>query len=220
MQVAELVHMRNQLARLAGEHKSLRSDVLGLRDECVRLRQEHAQQEARPRSLQDELDAIVGRRIFYNLGGTQRFSDRDAGKRGQPINFLVSQDGPFIMTHYPVVMWRPSEPITAARFGRWRPVTSWPLPDQAINDDVIDLSWELVDGGSQRNFQNLAANPSFSRPDLALPLAVPTLFAPNTTIQFFPTYESISFAPPIAETDATRAGILAVTLPGYRIVNM
>ena len=118
------------------------------------------------------------------------------------------------MTHYPVVMWRPSEPVTAARFGRWRPVTSWPLPDQAINDDVIDLSWELVDGGSQRNFQNLAANPSFSRPDLALPLAVPTLFAPNTTIQFFPTYESISFAPPIAETDATKSRHLGGDAPG------
>lgn len=171
-----------------------------------------------PKSITNELDSIPGRRIFYNLSANLSFSESDAGNRGQPLNFLVSQDGPFVMTHYPVVFWRATQPDNATLFGRTRPPYSWPLPDQVIDGDIIDITWELVSGGSQRNFQNLPSSPLFSRPDASIPLPVPTLFAPNETIQFFPTFDAISFDAS-AEVPTTQ-GQLYVTLPGYRIVNM
>lgn len=206
--------VRGLLLRTMNEQRDLKRQLADITAECRALRH---QVESAPRSITDELDRIEGRRIAYSLNGTQRFTESEAGQRGQPINFLVSQDGPFVWTHQPQVMWRPSEPTTATRFGRWRPVYTWPLADQVLNEDVIDVSWELVDSGSQRNFQNLPTNPMFSRPDKAIPLSVPTLFAPNSTIQFFPTYEAINFS---TESTPTRAGILSVSLPGYRIVNM
>jgi len=171
-----------------------------------------------PKSITQEIDSIPGRRIFYNAVGVQSFTTADAGQRGQPINFLVSQDGPFIQTHYPLVVWRPSAPSNATNFGVTRPVCSWPLPDQVIDGDRVDLSYEFVSGGSQRNFQNLPAGPLFSRPDNFAPLPVPTLFSPNETIQVFLTFESIAFDTTVAEP--TTEGTLQVTLPGYRIVNM
>jgi len=210
----EAANLKSYLSRIAGEHREIKRQLADVAAEYKAFRK--ACEDA-PKSITAELDSIPGRRIAYNLNGIQRFTADDAGQRGQPINFLVSQDGPFVWTHEPRVIWRPSEPDTASRFGRWRPVYSWPLPDQVVDDDVVDISWELVDGGSQRNFQNLPTNPGFSRPDIAIPLSVPTLFAPNTTIQFFPTYESIDFS---AAGTPTTAGILSVTLPGYRIVNM
>ena len=174
--------------------------------------------EEQPRSITQEIDSIPGRRIFYSLSDRQQFDNTLAGRRGEPLNFLISQDGPFIMTHYPLAMWKPSAPDTATNFGAWRPVSTWPLPDQVLDTDLIDLSYEVVDGGSQRNFQNETVVPMFSRPDNLIPLPVPTLFAPNTVIQLFPTFERIAF-----DTGAdipTTAGDLAVSLPGYRIVNL
>ncbi len=176
-------------------------------------------------SITEEIDSIPGRRIFYNLNGEIEFDIADNGRRGQPINFLVSQDGPFIQTHYPMAIWRPSAPITATNFGLWRPVSSWPLPAQAVpasanfqlNEDIISISYEFVDGGSQRNMQNLPTPPLLSTPSNLVPLPVPTLFTPNTTIQFFPTYNSIRFSDgAVPPTE----GILAIALPGYRVVNM
>jgi hypothetical protein len=108
-------------------------------------------------------------------------------------------------------------------FGLWRPVTPFPLPDQFVigvtdgDSDLISISYEITDSGSQRNFQNEATPPVLSRPDLLVPLPVPTLFTPNTTIQFTPTYERILFNN--ATTPPTE-GRLVVALPGYRIVNM
>ncbi|MDX1421544.1 MAG: hypothetical protein R3322_00300 [Kiloniellales bacterium] len=175
-------------------------------------------------SITEEIDKIPGRRIFYNLNGTITFDISDDGRRGQPINFLVSQDGPFVMTHYPMAVWRPSAPDTATAFGLWRPVAAgWPLPLQAsaagqdFNTDLVAISWEMVDAGSQRNFQNLPTPAFLSRPDQLIPLSVPTLLVPNATAQFFPTYERILFNN--AATPPTE-GTLAVALPGYRIVNM
>ncbi len=175
---------------------------------------------ARPRSITDEIDSIPGRRIFYNLVGRDTFDINQNTLRGDAINFLVSQDGPFVMTHYPLVMWKPTLPTTATNFGNWSPVTSWPLPTQQVgaNQDRIDLSYEIVDGGSQRNFQNEDSHAWFSRPDNAMPLPVPTLFSPNTTIQFFPTFERILFAS-AAAIPATQ-GEIVINLPGYRIVNL
>jgi hypothetical protein len=172
-----------------------------------------------PRSITQEIDAIPGRRIYYFLGpesGGQLFTTALTGLRGNSMNFLVSQDGPFIQTHLPIVMWRPTAPDTTTNLGRWRPVYSWPLPDQVVDEDIIDISWELADAGSQRNFQNLPIPASFSRPDLLIPLSVPTLFNTNASIAFFPTYNAITFNSDVPPTQ----GELMVTLPGYRIVNM
>jgi len=203
------------LSQIAAQHRDMKRQLAEVLAEYGAVKKLVASQ---PKSITNELDSIPGRRIFYNLSDTLPFSDADAGRRGQPLNFLVSQDGPYIMTHYPIVMWRPIAPDTATLFGRWRPVYSWPLPDQVIDGDTVDISWEIVSGGSQRNFQNLPAAPIFSRPDTAIPLPVPTLFAPNETIQFFPTFNAINFDA-TAQVPTTQ-GELYVTLPGYRAVNM
>jgi hypothetical protein len=174
--------------------------------------------EEQPRSITQEIDSIPGRRIFYTLSDRVDFDDTLAGRRGDPLQFLISQDGPFIATHYPIAMWKPNAPDTATNFGAWRPVSTWPLPDQVLDTDLIDLSWELSDSGSQRNFQNEAAGPIFSRPDALFPLPVPTLFAPNTVISVWPTYERIAFADGVDEP--TTQGELYFGFPGYKIVNL
>jgi hypothetical protein len=172
-----------------------------------------------PRSITEEIDSLPGRRIFYNLSGRQAFDDSQLNTRADAISFFVSQDGPFVMTHYPLVMWKPSEPTTATNLGQWSPVTSWPLPAQQVaNQDNVNLSYEFFDGGSQRAFNNEVAAPLFSRPDALQPLPVPTLFAPNANINFFATYEDIFFD---GDSEVpTTGGKLVVTLPGYRIVNL
>jgi hypothetical protein len=172
-----------------------------------------------PRSITEEIDALPGRRIFYNLSGRQSFTIAQLNTRADAISFFVSQDGPFVMTHYPLVAWKPNLPSTADNLGQWSPPTSWPLPlQQATEQDNINLSYEFFDGGSQRAFNNEVAAPLFSRPDNLAPLPVPTLFAPNANIQFIPTYEDIFFdgTPNVPTT----GGQLVVTLPGYRIVNL
>lgn len=199
----------------------IRSQLDPIKKEIIKLRNENDQFKAvlinRPKSLTEELDAIPGRRLFYTLSGTQTFTTAQAAQRGQPINFLISQDGIFVMTHYPAIMWKTDLPTNATDFGRWRPVASWPLPTQQLTTNFIDISYEISDGGSQRNFQNLPVNPCLiSRPDNMIPLPVPTPFAPNTTIQLTPTYEAITFG----GSTATTEGTLVVALPGYKIVNM
>jgi len=172
-----------------------------------------------PRSITEEIDALPGRRIFYNLSGRQSFTIAQLAQRNEPVSFTVSQDGPFVMTHYPLVMWKPNLPSTADNLGKWSPVASWPVPvQQETNQDSINLSYEFFDGGAQRAFNNELAAPLFSRPDNLAPLPVPTLFAPNANVQFFPTYEDIEFA--AGATVATTGGQLVVTLPGYRIVQL
>jgi len=173
----------------------------------------------RPRSITEEIDSIEGRRIFFNLTDRISFTITQDGLRGDPLQFLISQDGPFVMTHYPLVAWKPNAPVNATNFGQWSPVSSWPLPaQQSADQDSINLSYEFTDSGSQRNFNNEAAAPLFSRPDNLAPLPVPTLFSPNSTMQFFPTYEDIFFDPD--STEPSTGGELVVTLPGYRIANM
>lgn len=172
------------------------------------------------RSTTEEIDAIQGRRIYYPLVGRISFTAAQAGTRGLPITLKVSQDGPFIQTAWPLAIWKPNEPSNAANFGRWRPPYSWPLPDQVLNTDIIDISWEIVDSGSQRVFQSEAVPPLFSRPDQLLELPVPTLFSPSSNVQFIPTYEAINFNPGGEGEIATTGGELVVVLPGYKIVNM
>ena len=172
-----------------------------------------------PRTITEEIDALPGRRIFYNLSGRQSFTIAQNGIRNEAISFQVSQDGPFVMTAYPLVAWKPNLPATADNFGRWSPPYSWPLPaQQEPNQDHIDLSWEFFDGGAQRAFNNETAVPLFSRLDHKEELPVPTLFAPNTNVNFIPTYEDIFFNG--AAAIPVEGGSLVVTLPGYRIVNL
>ncbi|MHC4175877.1 MAG: hypothetical protein ACYSWU_00110 [Planctomycetota bacterium] len=176
-----------------------------------------------PKSITDEIDKIPGRRVEYMLCGEQTFAIAQNGLRGNPIPMQVSQDGPFIGTHYPVCMWYPSLPSNGVYWGFWRPVwAGWPLPDQAngavdFDEDIIAISYEISDGGSQRNFQNSERPPLLSMPGNAIPLPVPTLWTPNTVVNFTPIYQRILFS---VETPATTQGTLVVGFPGYRIVNM
>lgn len=202
-----------QFRKLQAEHNEMRGAYQAIKDMVVGSR-----------SITQEIDAIPGRRIYYNLTGRIAFTIADDGRRGQPINMLISQDGPFVQTHYPFAIWRPSAPAGATLFGLWRPVSSWPLADQAnggvaddLDEDLISISYEITDSGSQRNFQNEAVPPVLSRPDMLAPLPVPTLFTPNSTIQFTPTYERILFN---NSTTPPTEGTLVVCLPGYRVVNM
>lgn len=215
-------YVRQAISTVTGKVNQLQQQLAALKQQNELLGKIVAQQ---PRSITQEIDKIQGRRIFFNLTGRVAFTLADNGRRGQPVLFQVSQDGPFVMTHYPFAIWLPTAPATATLFGLWRPVSAWPLPDQAsggavpedLDEDIISISYELIDSGSQRNFQNEAAPPILSRPDNMVPLPVPTLFTPNAAMQFTPTYERILFnnqgVPPTE-------GNLVVCLPGYRIVNM
>ena len=175
-----------------------------------------AQLTQRPRTIAEEIDRIPGRRIEGVLSGEVAFDADDEFNRGQPIVIQVSQDGPFVMTHYPLVLWRPSAPENATNFQRWRPVSTFPLPDQVVDTDIIDLMYEMFDGGAGRMFQNEPRGPLFSRPDNIVPCPVPTLWSPNAAINFIPTYLNFTWD---AVTPPT-AGILHVDLIGYRIVNL
>lgn len=214
MNPTEVVQLQAHLASISAKHRIIERELSNIRAEYASFRKAC---ESTPQSPTAEIDSIPGRRLFYDLVGGQTFDATFAGQRAQPINFLVSQDGPFVMTHYPLVLWKPSAPNNATRFGQWRPVASWPLPDQVVDDDRIDLSWEFVSGGSQRNFQNLPRGPMFSRPDNMVPLPIPTLFSPNETIQLILTYESVVFS---AADVPTTQGTISASLSGYRIVNM
>ena len=172
---------------------------------------------SRPRSPTEVIDSIPGRRIESMLSGEIDFDINSQGRVGLPVTIQVSQDGPFVATHYPMVLWRVSAPDTATNLGFWRPVTTFPLPDQVIDTDVIDLQYQIVDGGAQRNFQNNPRGPIFSRPDVLQPLPMPTLWAPNSVIQFIPTYQRITFN---GSPTAATGGVLHVDIPGYRIVNL
>lgn len=172
--------------------------------------------QSRPTTVQEEIDAQPGRRIESRLGGEVGFDASNLGQNGLPVNILVSQDGPFIMTHYPIVLWYPSN-TGATNFGRWRPVSSYPLPTQQLGTDIIDIKYQLTDGGSQRLLQNVPSSPVLSTPDNIVPCPIPTVWSPNTTIVFTPFYNAINFS---GAGTATSAGILHVDLIGYRIVNM
>lgn len=204
--------LRKMLDRQRATEAQLRQ-VLDKYEEFVRACEDQ------PRSITQEIDSIAGRRIYYTLNARQNFTIAQNGLRGAAMAFLVSQDGPFIQTHYPIAAWLPNAPADATNFGAWRPVSTWPLPDQVLDTDLIDLSYEVLDSGSQRNFQNEPTGPMFSRPDNLIPLPVPTLFAPNTTVQIVPTYERIAFNTTQGQT-ATTGGSLWIGLPGYRIVNL
>jgi hypothetical protein len=196
------------LRKLSSRQDKLDTDLRGILKACMEA----------PRSITEEIDALPGRRIFYNLSDEVDFTIEQDGLRGDPLQVLVSQDGPYIMTGYPVLSWRPTAPAGATNFGQWSAIYSWPLPaqDQPLRDS-INLSYELIDSGSQRKFDNEPSAPITSRFDSIQPLPVPTLFSPNTVISLFPTYEDIAFA---ATAVPAVGGTLRLTLPGYRIINL
>jgi hypothetical protein len=202
------------------DNAALRQALAPFKQEIMRLRQEMdilKEAAKKPRTVQEEIDAIPGRRLFYTLVGTVLFDITVNGRQGNPAQMLVSQDGPFIMTHYPMILWKPTLPSSATNFGRWRPVCSAQLPTQTIAADFIDISYQFIDTGSQRNFQSSPVPGGLlSQPENVIPLPVPSLFTPNTTIAVTPTYEAITFS---GSTPPTQ-GQLVVALPGYRIVNM
>jgi hypothetical protein len=171
---------------------------------------------SRPRSVAEEIDSIPGRRIEACLCGVVLFDINDLGQRGQPVIMQVPQDGPFIQTHYPMVLWKPTSPDNTTNLGRWRPISTFPLPDQVVDADIIDILYEMQDGGNGRLFQNEARGPLLSRPDNIVPVPVPTLWAPNTAVNFIPTYNAITWN---SDTPPTE-GQLHVTIPGYHIVNL
>ena|SRR5574338_141813 len=170
----------------------------------------------RPLSVSEQIDRIPGRRIETVLSGEVTFTAANEGQRGNPITIQVSQDGPFIMTHYPMALWRPTLPTNATNYNLWRPVTTFPLPDQVVDTDIIDIMYELADGGSQRNFQNAPRGPMLSRPDNIVPCPVPTEWAPNSALVFTPTYNKLTWN----GTTPPTQGTLHVDFIGYRIVNL
>ena len=190
--------------------------IQNLQSQVAQLIQVVNAQQSRPRSIQEEIDAINGRRIESTIGGEVTFTANDVGQRATPIVIPVSQDGPFIMTHYPLVLWRPTAPDNATNLNRWRPVSTFPLPDQVVDTDIIDILYELNDGGSQRFMQNTPRGPLFSRPDNIVPTPIPTLWPANASIVFQPTYLALTWN----GTTPPTQGTLHVDLIGYLIVNL
>lgn len=180
------------------------------------LTQRIGQLQSSPTTVQEEIDAQPGRRIESVLSGEVQFSAADVNQRATPITIQVSQDGPFVMTHYPMAVWYPVAPSNTTNLNRWRPVSSAYLPTQQVTTDFIDIKYELNDGGSQRQMQNAPRGPMLSRPDNLVPAPLPTLWSPNAAIIFQPTYLSLTWNSGVPPT----AGILHVDLIGYRIVNL
>lgn len=191
--------------------------IVGLQNTVNQLIAQVNSLQTKPDTVWDEINRTPGRWIESTLSGEVTFTISDLGKRATPVIITVSQDGPFIQTHYPLVLWFPSAPDNATNFGRWRPVSTFPLPDQVVDTDIIDLQYEIVDGGSQRQFQNAPRGPLFSRPDNIVPLPSPVQWAPNATLNFVPLYQAITFN---GSTVPPTQGTLHVDFPGFRIVNL
>lgn len=203
----------NDIAAALRAHKAA---IQTLHQQLAVQQQMIADLTSRPKSVQEEIDAIEGRRIESMMVGEVTFAATDAGNQGTPVIIQISQDGPFVWTHYPIVMWFPSAPSNATNFNVWRPVSSFPLPTQQVTSDFINLKYSISDGGAGRLFQNAPRAPLFSRPDVLLPCATPTLWSPNSNIIFTPTFMAIQFTGGIPPTQGT----LHVAFPGYRIVNL
>jgi len=203
----------DQIAAILRTHKAALAQQAGV---ITQLQQIISDMQSRPRSVAEEIDAIPGRRMEGTLDGHVTFTSADSNTRGQPIVMQVSQDGPFVQTHYPMALWRPTAPTNATNLNRWRPVTSFPLPDQVVDTDIIDIMYEMQDGGNQRLLQNEPRLPMLSRPDNMVPTPVPTLWSTNSAVLFIPTYLAFTWDSDVPPTQ----GELHVTIPGYRIVNL
>ncbi len=208
--------MPSAIDQIAAAVRTLQARLNQLQAQNTQIVAALNEQRSRPRSIQEEIDAIEGRRIEGTLSGEVTFTAADVGQRAAPIVLQVSQDGPFVMTHYPLCIWRPTAPANATNLNRWRPVSTFPLPDQVVDTDIIDILYELNDGGSQRLGQNAPRGPLLSRPDNIVPCPIPTVWSPNAAILFQPTYLDLTWDGEVAPTQGT----LHVDLIGYRIVNL
>lgn len=201
------------LRQMTDAIKSLRSDNAAFKAQIAAL-----QATAKPLTDEDRINAIQGNRKWFGLTGNGDFDANAIGTPIAPITFDLSQDGPFIWTHFPLVTWKPTLPNNADNLGRWSPVSPWPLATQEItHGDVVSISWTFSDG-DQRQFQTESLPPLFSRPDYLMPLPKPTLIVPAQKLQFQPIFEYILFNS--SATHATTNGKLKVVLPGFKIVNL
>lgn len=205
-----------QTASLLRQHKGAIERTSQQLGQLTAQVQQLLQLQQRPMSVQEEIDAIPGRRMEGTLTGEVTFTAADVGQRAKPVMFQVSQDGPFVMTHYPLVLWRPTAPDNTTNFNRWRPASTFPLPTQVVGTDIIDIMYELNDGGAQRQTQNEPRGPLFSRPDNIVPCPLPTIWSPNASVIFQATYLALTWNSAIPPTEGT----LHVDLVGYRIVNL
>lgn len=163
----------------------------------------------------DPYEALDGERIPYTFTQFQTFTSSNDGARGAALTYSVDASGPFVMTHYPIAMWKSTLPTSATDFGRWRSVNSAYLATQALTTNYIDISYEWQDSGSGRQFQDNATPAGLmSYPNDMKKLPRPFLFKPNTTISVIVTYDKITFS----GSTPTTAGSLAFTLPGYKIL--
>lgn len=190
--------------------QTLRKALDPLEQELVRLRQENERlRKVLPKTV--DVNDIPGRRMYFTLHMTQAFTvANNDGLKGQPMFVQVARDGLFVMTSYPVFMWKAS---AGGTFGRWRPISHWPLPDQVVTGELVSISYQLMDAGPARNMQNAipVCAGLISTPGNHIPLPRPQVFEINSVISVVPTYQDIQW------TDST-AGILAVEIPGYKIV--
>lgn len=173
---------------------------------------------ARARAItpEEELNRIPGRRMNYVMSGFVDFVPAQSGNRGESIQFPVSQDGPFVATHMPSATWAPIAPTTTPNVNGFRPPTIMDLATQEVSlgGEFVDISWELQDGGTQRLMQSAPVTADqLSQRNYDKKMAMPTLFAPSTIIQFTPTYNRI-----VAVTTTTFR--LFVSIKGYRIVSL
>ncbi len=186
--------------------------------EIAELKSMLASAGARPPTVQEEIDSIDGRRIESTISAEVAFTIDNDGDVGVPLRFEVAQDGPFVMTHYPLCVWRPSTPDNAANFGRWRPVNSAQLPTQQVTTNFVDLMYELFDAGPAR-YLTTGPRVLMSRFDNIVPCPIPTLFSPSSVVRFEPTYTAILFEAD-GDDPAPTQGILHVDMIGYKIVNL
>lgn len=199
--------------------RSLAQALAPLEAELAALRKENASlREVIPKI--EDANSIPGRRIFFTMQQNQAFTSSTALGSGQPMFFPQLKDGYFVMTHYPCLIWKPTNGVNN---GMWRPVSSSPLPTQTISSDIIDVGYELLDVGPNRFMQNsgvltgnVVCTSLLTRPDAFVQLPLPAIFAINTVLALIPTYNEFTFAS--GETPTT-AGKLYALLAGYKIVN-
>src|SRR4051812_47449520 len=157
--------MATQLDQHAAAIRKLSQRSVALTNTLSQIANDVATLKSRPMSISEAIDAIPGRRLETVLSGEVSFNANNEGNKGPPISIPISQDGPFIQTHYPLILWYPTAPDNTDNLNRWRSISSFPMPTQEIQGDYLDIKYEIFDGGSQRNLQNEARGPILSRPD-------------------------------------------------------
>jgi len=134
-----------------------------------------------------------------------------------PATFTVSQDGPFVALALQAA-WRETQ---GAYAGRWLPPSSEELYLRAVSTfnfataprpDVLDFTYEISDGNSDRNWQDKPIPSSFLYSVNGQPayLPVPGIFPPNSTVTVAVT--------PIRPVSA--AGTLHFTFWGYKALGV